>query len=107
MFNPRKFLTKTQNPKNTLQRLLTNDEKLEFVKTSVSWISGKDIMDTCFILNFGYEAPLPWPQVQQALRKFSEAAQVKFLNERFKKYSMLPNELLTFETTNFKNLKYY
>ena len=63
MFNPRKFLTKTQNPKNTLQRLLTNDEKLEFVKTSVSWISGKDIMDTCFILNFGYEAPLPWPQV--------------------------------------------
>ena len=30
-----------------------------------------------------------------------------FVNERFKKYSMLPNELLTFETTNFKNLKYY
>ncbi len=24
-----------------------------------------------------------------------------FVNERFKKYSMLPNELLTFETTNF------
>ena len=22
-----------------------------------------DIMHTCFILNFGYEAPLPWPQV--------------------------------------------
>ena len=63
MFNPRKFLTKTQNPKNTLQRLLTNDEKLEFVKTSVTWISSKDIMDTCFVLNFGYEAPLPWPQV--------------------------------------------
>ena len=30
-----------------------------------------------------------------------------FVNERFKKYSMLPNELLTFEATNFKNLKYY
>ena len=30
-----------------------------------------------------------------------------FVNERFKKYSMLPNELLTFETTNFKNLNYY
>ena len=30
-----------------------------------------------------------------------------FVNERFKKYSLLPNELLTFETTNFKNLKYY
>jgi len=28
-------------------------------------------------------------------------------DERFKKYSMLPNELLTFETINFKNLKYY
>ena len=27
------------------------------------------------------------------------------VNERFKKYSMLPNELLTFETTNFKNIK--
>ena len=67
MFNPRKFLTKTQNPKNTLQRLLTNDEKLEFVKTSVTWISSKDIMDTCFILNFGYEAPLPWPQVNTLL----------------------------------------
>ena len=36
---------------------------MEFVKTSVSWISGKDIMDTCFVLNYGYEAPLPWPQV--------------------------------------------
>ena len=30
-----------------------------------------------------------------------------FINERFKKYSMLPNKLLTFETTNFENLKYY
>ena len=38
---------------------------------------------------------------KQALRKFSEAAQVKFLSERFKKYSMLPNELMTFKTTNF------
>ena len=30
-----------------------------------------------------------------------------FVNERIKKYSMVPNELMTFETTNFKNLKYY
>ena len=37
---------------------------MEFVKTSVSWISSKDILDTCFILNYGYEAPLPWPQVK-------------------------------------------
>ena len=43
--------------------LLTDTEKLEFVRKSVSWIEGWDIMDTCFILNFGYKAPLPWPQV--------------------------------------------
>ena len=42
---------------------LTDEEKLEFVSNSVSWIQGKDIMDSCFILNFGYEASLPWPQV--------------------------------------------
>ena len=42
---------------------LTDEEKLEFVSKSVSWIQGKDIMDSCFILNFGYEASLPWPQV--------------------------------------------
>ena len=44
-------------------RVLTETEKQEFVSKSVSWIQGQDIMDTCFILNFGYEAPLPWPQV--------------------------------------------
>ena len=44
-------------------RVLLDAEKLDFVKKSVSWIEGKDILDTCFILNFGYEAPLPWPQV--------------------------------------------
>ena len=42
---------------------LTDEEKLEFVSKTVSWIQGKDIMDSCFILNFGYEASLPWPQV--------------------------------------------
>ena len=60
----RKFFTKSNNTKNTTGRVLTDLEKLEFVKTLVSWISNKDIMDTCFILNFGYEAPLPWPQVE-------------------------------------------
>ena len=44
-------------------RVLLDTEKLDFVRKSVSWIEGKDILDTCFILNFGYEAPLPWPQV--------------------------------------------
>ena len=54
-----------KNPKSntTLSRVLSIEEKFEFVKTSVSWIKGKSIMDTCFILNFGFEAPLPWPQV--------------------------------------------
>ena len=42
---------------------LLDEEKLEFLKTSVSWIEGRDIMESCFTLNFGYEAPLPWPQV--------------------------------------------
>ena len=60
-------MTKSQKPNNTLRRVLTTEEKLEFVKTSVSWISSQDIMDTCFILNFGYEAPLPWPQVNISL----------------------------------------
>ena len=44
-------------------RVLLDAEKLDFVRKLVSWIEGKDILDTCFILNFGYEAPLPWPQV--------------------------------------------
>ena len=44
-------------------RVLLDTEKLDFVRKSVSWIEGKDILDTCFILNFGYEAPLLWPQV--------------------------------------------
>ena len=44
-------------------RALLDTEKLDFVRKSVSWIEGKDILDTCFILNFGFEAPLPWPQV--------------------------------------------
>ncbi len=57
------ILTKTQEPNNTLRRALSDAEKLEFVSKSVSWIQGKDTMDRCFILNFGYEAALPWPQV--------------------------------------------
>ena len=59
----RKFLTKTQKQENTLRRVLNGEEKLNFVKTSVSWISSKDIMNTCFVLNYGFEAALPWPQV--------------------------------------------
>ena len=46
-----------------MRRVLPLDEKFEFVKTSMAWIH-HNIMDSCFILNFGYEAPLSWPQVQ-------------------------------------------
>ena len=44
------------------QRVLPSVKEFEFVKVSVSWIGAKN-MENCFILNFGYEAPLPWPQV--------------------------------------------
>ena len=50
-------------PNHILRRVLSDEEKLEFVKTFTSWIEERDIMDTCFILNFGYDSPLPWPQV--------------------------------------------
>ena len=58
-------MTKSKKPMNSLgRRILPDEEKIEFIQTSVSWISGKDIMETCFVLNFGYEVPLPWPQVK-------------------------------------------
>ena len=59
----RKFLKTKQLSNNSLMRVLPEAEKVEFVKTSVSWIQGQDIMDHCFVLNFGYKAALPWPQV--------------------------------------------
>ena len=50
-------------------------------------------------------------EAQAKFNKHFESSQKlpksSFVNERFKKYSMLPNELLTFETTNFRNIKYY
>ena len=55
-------MTKNLSKKPSV-RVLPEAEKIEFLKTSVSWIEGKDIMDTCFVLNFGYPFPLPWPQV--------------------------------------------
>ena len=55
-FYPRKFLL-TENTS------LMNEEKFEFVSKSVHWIQGQNIVGTCFVLNYGYEAPLPWPQV--------------------------------------------
>ena len=60
----RKFLKTKHLSNNAMMRVLPRAEKLEFVRRSVHWIQGQDIMDTCFILNYGYEASLPWPQVQ-------------------------------------------
>ena len=62
-FVSRKFLKTKNHPEKPSMRVLPELEKLEFLKTSVSWIESKDIMDTCFVLNFGYPFPLPWPQV--------------------------------------------
>ena len=59
----RKFLKNNHLANNTMMRVLSSAEKLEFVSKSVSWIQGQDIMETCFILNFGYEPPHNWPQV--------------------------------------------
>ena len=62
-FVARKFLMTNNLSKKPSMRILPEAEKLEFLRTSVSWIESKDIMDTCFVLNFGYPFPLPWPQV--------------------------------------------
>ena len=62
-FVARKFLMTKHLPEKSSKRILPDAEKLEFLKTSVSWIESKDIMDTCFVLNFGYPFRLPWPQV--------------------------------------------
>ena len=55
-------MTKNLSKKPSV-RVLPEAEKFEFLRTSVSWIEGKDRMDSCFVLNFGYEAPPLWPQV--------------------------------------------
>ena len=62
-FVARKFLKSKNLTEKLSMRVMPELEKLDFLKTSVSWIEGKDIIDTCFVLNFGYEFPLPWPQV--------------------------------------------
>ena len=71
-FNSKYFARKFFNyrgheSKNPKRRVLPEDEKLDFVRTSVSFIEGTDVMDSCLILNFGYEKSLPWPQVSSVL----------------------------------------
>ena len=54
-------------PKSLTSRVLQDGQKIEFLSKSVAWIQGHDTMDACFVLNYGYEAPLPWPQVRMRL----------------------------------------
>ena len=53
--------------------------------------------------------PVHWKtddkRIQQALRKFSEAAQVKFCKGNILENSKVPKELLTFKTTKFNKVK--
>ena len=42
---------------------LTSEEQSLFIRKTFSWIHGHDIIDTCIVLNFGFDSPLPWPQV--------------------------------------------
>ena len=59
--------------------------------------------ESIFQYGMNYEVNFQITSTSKVLRSCSS----QVVNERFKKYSMLPNELLTFETTNFKNIKYY
>ena len=68
---------------------MSNEEKIEFVKTSVSWISSKDKIDSCFVINFGYKAPLPWPQVNVSLCLSKNSL---FINFHKKVWMRLDNE---------------
>ena len=45
-------------------KALSNKEKVAFVKRIVS---GQGNMESCFVLNFGYEEQLPWPQVRKLI----------------------------------------
>ena len=36
---------------------------MAFVRTTVAWIQQRNIVDSCFTLNYGYIGALPWPQV--------------------------------------------
>ena len=73
----------------------------------------QSVLNVIFFMNEAKEEVFEFRKysIQVKFNKHFESSQKllksRFVNERYKKYSMLPNELLTFETTNFKNLKYY
>ena len=45
-------------------KALSIEEKIAFVKDTVS---GQGNMNACFVLNYGFEEQLPWPQVRQKI----------------------------------------
>ncbi len=51
---------------------ISKEERFSFVRASSAWIKGKDIVDACFVLNFGYSDQLPWPQVNYKCFKHSK-----------------------------------
>ena len=58
--------------------VLSDKEKLDFVNTTVSWIEGRYMMDSCFTLNYGYDAPLPWPQVNSRVQYIYAVAKTHY-----------------------------
>ena len=51
-----------------------------FIRKTFSWIHGHDIIDTCIVQNFGFEAPLPWPQVGMIYSKTTRPRQKSHCN---------------------------
>ena len=81
IFIVRKFLKTEELSNNSLMRVLSIEEKFEFIRTTVSWIEGKDIIDTCFVLNFGHDASLPWPQVEIRLHTYGRSINTHLTNQ--------------------------
>ena len=50
---------------------MTESEKFEFVIDTVVWMKGHNVMekDGCFVMNFGYEHPLPYPTINWSFEK--------------------------------------
>ena len=79
------------SPSASKRVILTRTEKLEFVRKAVSWIHGRDIIETCFVLNFGYEDSLPWPQVHSlfCFSKMEHSCQLSDVHRNFTKNEIL------------------
>ena len=55
----------TYRPRNQKksEKALSREEKVAFVK---QFVSAQGEMEACFVLNFGFDGQLPWPQVQSS-----------------------------------------